>query len=140
MIDSENPITSTKFFTMLTLLWESFERNSFILDICCGLLRFSVFSETKHFFSSYIELGPGLQSGLRIAEGTSKILTPDMISVTDPDSTNADLVITLVPANGNTVMPGHIENERFSGQARNSFTLEDLSNGRVSFVHQVSSI
>ena len=85
-----------------------------------------------------LELGPGLQSGLRIAEGTSKILTPDMISVTDPDSTNADLVITLVPANGNTVMPGHIENERFSGQARNSFTLEDLSNGRVSFVHQVN--
>ena len=35
-------------------------------------------------------------------------------------------------------MPGHIENERFPGQARNSFTLEDLSNGRVSFVHQVS--
>ena len=83
-------------------------------------------------------MGPGLQSGLRIAEGTSKILTSDMISVTDPDSTNADLVITLVPANGNTVMPGHIENERFSGQARNSFTLEDLSNGRVSFVHQVN--
>ena len=101
---------------------------------------FSVCQKINIFLSSCIELGPGLQSGLRIAEGTSKILTPDMISVTDPDSTNADLVITLVPANGNTVMPGHIENERFSGQARNSFTLEDLSNGRVSFVHQVSSI
>ena len=63
-----------------------------------------------------------------------------MVTVTDPDSTDADIVITLVPASGNTVMPGHIENERFPGQVRNSFTLEDLSSGRVSFVHQVSII
>ena len=54
-------------------------------------------------------------------------------------SSNAKIyfISTLVPATGNTVMPGHIENERFPGQARNSFTLEDLSNGRVNFVHQV---
>ena len=42
-----------------------------------------------------IELGPGLQSGLKIAEGTSKLLTSDLITVTDPDSTNADIIITL---------------------------------------------
>ena len=53
----------------------------------------------------------------------------------DPDSTKADLVVTLVPAGGGSALPGHIANERFAGQARNSFTLEDLAQGRVSFVH-----
>ena len=39
---------------------------------------------------------------------------------------------------GDTTLPGHIENQRFPGQARNSFTLEDLEQERVSFVHDVS--
>jgi hypothetical protein len=85
-----------------------------------------------------IELGPELKGGrpLRIAEGTTKLLSQDLINVIDPDNTKAEIVVTLVPAGGNA-LPGHIENERFPGQARNSFTLEDLAQGRVSFVHQV---
>lgn len=87
-----------------------------------------------------IELAGALKDGkpLRIAEGTTKLLTEDLLNVIDPDSTKAEIVITLVPASGDTSLPGHIENQRFPGQARNSFTLEDLHQGRVSFVHDVS--
>lgn len=75
---------------------------------------------------------------MRIAQGTSKLLTEDLFQVQDPDSTNSEVVITLVPASGSVTMPGHIENQRFPGQVRNAFTLEDLYQGRVSFVHDVS--
>ena len=86
-----------------------------------------------------IELGPLLKGGkpLRIAQGTTKVLTEDLINVIDPDSTNAEIVITLVPASGDNTLPGHIENQRFPGQARNSFSMEDLEHGRVSFAHEV---
>ena len=110
------------------------------IELGTGKKQCPIYKQTIPHFVSL--LGPLIiQTGfLRIAEGTSKLLTPDLVTVTDPDSTDADIVITLVPASGNTVMPGHIENERFPGQVRNSFTLEDLSSGRVSFVHQVSNI
>lgn len=86
-----------------------------------------------------IELGPSLRAGkpLRIAEGTTKLLSQDLIQVFDPDSTKDEIVITLVPQSGDQGLPGHIENDRFPGQARNSFTLQDLVQGKVSFVHQV---
>ena len=87
-----------------------------------------------------IELGAALQGGkpLRIAQGTTKLLTEDLVQIDDPDSTKEEIVITLVPTSGDFTLPGHIENQRFPGQARNSFTLEDLQQGRVSFVHDVS--
>ena len=76
---------------------------------------------------------------LKIAEGTSKLLTNELIKVTDPDSSRSEIVITLVPARDDA-LPGHIENERFPGQARDSFSLEDLVQSRVSFVHHVSFV
>ena len=87
-----------------------------------------------------IEMGPALKAGkvLRIASGTTKLLNEDLITVLDPDSIRAEITITLVPASGDNTLPGHIENQRFPGQARNSFTLEDLEQERVSFVHDVS--
>ena len=75
---------------------------------------------------------------LKIAEGTAKVLTDDLIKVVDPDNSRSEIVISLVPARDEAV-PGHIENERFPGQARDSFSLEDLIQGRVSFVHHDSS-
>ena len=74
---------------------------------------------------------------LKIAEGTAKVLTDDLIKVVDPDNSRSEIVVSLVPARDEAV-PGHIENERFPGQARDSFSLEDLFQGRVSFVHHVS--
>ena len=37
---------------------------------------------------------------LRIASGTTKLLNDDLINVLDPDSTKAEISITLVPASG----------------------------------------
>ena len=74
---------------------------------------------------------------LKIAEGTAKVLTDDLIKVVDPDNSPSEIVVSLVPARDEAV-PGHIQNERFPGQARDSFSLEDLFQGRVSFVHHVS--
>ena len=79
-------------------------------------------------------------SNFILAEGTTKLLDEHLVNVIDPDSTKADLVVTLVPAGGGSALPGHIVNERFPGQARNSFTLEDLAQDRVSFVHTVRSV
>ncbi len=89
-----------------------------------------------------IQLGPALQGGkpMRIAEGTTKILGKDLLNILDPDSTESEIVISLVPSSPGSSLPGHIENQRFPGQARNSFTLEDLHQGRVSFVHHVSCL
>ena len=87
-----------------------------------------------------IEMGPVLKDGkaLRIASGTSKLLTNDLIHVVDPDSTKTEITISIVPISSDNTLPGHIENQRFPGQARDSFTLEDLEQERVSFVHDVS--
>ena len=40
---------------------------------------------------------------LRIASGTTKLLNDDLINVLDPDSTKAEISITLVPASGKFV-------------------------------------
>ena len=41
---------------------------------------------------------------LRIASGTTKLLNDDLINVLDPDSTKAEISITLVPASGKILL------------------------------------
>ena len=52
---------------------------------------------------------------LRIASGTTKLLNDDLINVLDPDSTKAEISITLVPASGKILLifsPTPVELER----------------------------
>ena len=82
----------------------------------------------------YIELRRGAL--LRLAKGTKKLLPSNLFEVKDPDDDPSEIAITLVsPVTGEeTLMYGHIENERFPGQRQTRFTLEDLKNDNVYYV------
>lgn len=72
----------------------------------------------------------------KIFEGTKMDLNEKMIHVIDPDNTKEEIIITLLPTLNQSI-PGYIENERFPNQARNSFSYNDLTLGKVKFVYQV---
>ena len=82
----------------------------------------------------YIELRRGAL--LRLAKGTKKLLPSNLFEVKDPDDDPSEIAITLVsPVTGEeTLMYGHIENERFPGQRQTRFTLEDLKKDNVYYV------
>ncbi len=72
--------------------------------------------------------------GLTVDEGGIAVLTPAMLTVTDVDNTNAQLVylISVSPTNG------RLESAAAPGVSVAIFTQDDLDNGRIRYVHDGS--
>ena len=68
---------------------------------------------------------------IKMAAGTRKQLQSEMFQLADPDSTPAELTVSLAAASQKIA---HIENERFPGKRRKSFTVADLNAGQVYLV------
>ncbi|XP_068083524.1 chondroitin sulfate proteoglycan 4 [Anabrus simplex] len=71
---------------------------------------------------------------LRLAQGTKKILTPDVLHAEDPDSPNADLVYTVLSQGGDE--KGFIERIQNPGKPVDSFTQLEIDQGLVAYVHR----
>ncbi|XP_037121566.1 chondroitin sulfate proteoglycan 4-like isoform X2 [Syngnathus acus] len=67
-----------------------------------------------------------------ILQNTKRQLTRDMLNVSDPDSSQADLVFNSM---GNFVEAGHLEHEDHPDRVIKVFSLHDLEEGKISFVH-----
>ncbi|KAM9841260.1 chondroitin sulfate proteoglycan 4-like [Aulostomus maculatus] len=68
-----------------------------------------------------------------LLEKSKRQLTSDMLRVSDPDSSAADLVFSSL-GNLNTE-GGYLEHQDYPGRAINLFSLYDLEGGKISFVH-----
>ncbi|XP_059214410.1 chondroitin sulfate proteoglycan 4-like [Centropristis striata] len=68
-----------------------------------------------------------------LLENSKRQLTTDVLRVSDPDSSAADLVFSSL-GNLNTEV-GHLEHQDYPGRAVNLFSLNDLEEGKISFVH-----
>ncbi|KAL7377035.1 hypothetical protein ABVT39_020267 [Epinephelus coioides] len=66
-------------------------------------------------------------------ENSKRQLTTDVLRVSDPDSSPAELVFSSL-GNLNTEA-GHLEHQDYPGRAINLFSLNDLEEGKISFVH-----
>ncbi|KAM3874426.1 chondroitin sulfate proteoglycan 4-like [Diretmus argenteus] len=68
-----------------------------------------------------------------LLEKSRRQLTTELLRVSDPDSRPAELVFSS-PGNLN-IQAGHLEHQDFPGRAIILFSLPDLEEGKVSFVH-----
>ncbi|XP_044030460.1 chondroitin sulfate proteoglycan 4-like isoform X1 [Siniperca chuatsi] len=68
-----------------------------------------------------------------LVEKSKRPLTTDVLRVSDPDSSPAELVFSSL-GNLNTDV-GHLEHQDYPGRAINLFCLNDLEEGKISFVH-----
>ncbi|XP_026153223.1 chondroitin sulfate proteoglycan 4-like [Mastacembelus armatus] len=68
-----------------------------------------------------------------LLENSKQRLTTNMLRVSDPDSSPAELVFSSL-GNLNTEA-GHLEHQDYPGKAINLFSLHDLDEGKISFVH-----
>ncbi|GLD55148.1 chondroitin sulfate proteoglycan 4-like protein [Lates japonicus] len=68
-----------------------------------------------------------------LLEKSKRQLTTDVLRVSDPDSNPAELVFSSL-ANLNTEA-GHLEHQDYPGRAINLFSLQDLEEGKIYFVH-----
>ncbi|KAM9338003.1 chondroitin sulfate proteoglycan 4-like [Symphorus nematophorus] len=68
-----------------------------------------------------------------LVENSKRPLTTDVLRVSDPDSSAAELVFSSL-GNLNTEA-GHLEHQDYPGRAINLFSLNDLEEGKISFVH-----
>ena len=73
-------------------------------------------------------------NGMTLDEGSTQTLTAAMLGISDPD--NADTEITIIL--DNTPLNNHFELTGNTGIAISEFTLNDLNNGRVQYVHNGS--
>ena len=73
-------------------------------------------------------------TGLTLDEGDTDIITPAMLGASDPDNTDTDVTFTVTSA----VTNGRLELTTNLGVAITSFTLDDLNNNRVQYVHDGS--
>ena len=69
---------------------------------------------------------------IKIASGTRKQLQRETFEISDPDSSPVELTISLAAASQKIC---HVENDRFPGQKRKSFTVADLNAGMVYLVY-----
>nr|XP_053643918.1 chondroitin sulfate proteoglycan 4-like isoform X2 [Cherax quadricarinatus] len=79
-----------------------------------------------------LQLPPG--KVLRLAAGTTKTLTPEIITVVDSDSSPSKLrisVLNLKERDG-----GYVQNSKSPGMPIHSFTQEQLNQGVISYVHR----
>ncbi|KAE8284919.1 Chondroitin sulfate proteoglycan 4 [Larimichthys crocea] len=68
-----------------------------------------------------------------VTEKSKRQLTTDVLRVSDPDSSPAELVFSSL---GNlTTEVGYLEHQDYPGRAINLFSLNDLEEGKISFVH-----
>ncbi|XP_045921927.1 chondroitin sulfate proteoglycan 4-like [Micropterus dolomieu] len=68
-----------------------------------------------------------------LVEKSKRVLTTDVLRVLDPDSSPAELVFSSL-GNLNTEA-GHLEHQDYPGRAINLFSLNDLEEAKISFVH-----
>nr|XP_020465475.1 chondroitin sulfate proteoglycan 4-like [Monopterus albus] len=68
-----------------------------------------------------------------LVKNSKQKLTTDVLRVSDPDSSPAELVFSSL-GNLNTEA-GHLEHQDYPGRAINLFSLNDLEAGKISFVH-----
>ncbi|XP_029301024.1 chondroitin sulfate proteoglycan 4-like [Cottoperca gobio] len=68
-----------------------------------------------------------------LLEKSKRQLTTDVLRVSDPDSNPEELVFSSL-GNLNTEV-GHLEHQDYPGRAINLFSLNDLEEGKISFVH-----
>lgn len=75
-----------------------------------------------------------VNTGAAVDEGDSVVITSDMLSATDADSYNPDLIFTVTsgPANG------QLEDVGDEGTEITTFTQQDLEDGIVQYVHDDS--
>lgn len=73
-------------------------------------------------------------NGLSVNEGSTTVISVAALSTTDSDTNPADVIFTITSAPGN----GHIALAASPGSAVTSFTLDDLQNNRVVYVHDGS--
>ncbi|XP_057674740.1 chondroitin sulfate proteoglycan 4-like isoform X2 [Corythoichthys intestinalis] len=137
-------------FSMLDL-WQG--RVAYVHSGSEGLhdcFMFSVFSSTKEiqvYLKEYqlyqfdINISPvndapmlSLPKGnvFMLLQYTKRQLTKDLLDVSDPDSSEADLVFS---AMGNFEEAGHLEHIDQPNRAVKVFSLHDLEEGKISFVH-----
>ncbi|XP_019713470.1 chondroitin sulfate proteoglycan 4-like [Hippocampus comes] len=67
-----------------------------------------------------------------LLQNTTRQLTRDLLNVSDPDSGKADLVFSSM---GNFNEAGHLEHKDHPSRAIKVFSLHDLEEGKISFVH-----
>ncbi len=70
-------------------------------------------------------------NGVTVTEGASTLITTADLNVTDVDDANTDLVFTVT----STVNNGRLELTTNTGVAITSFTMDDVVNNRVQYVH-----
>ncbi|XP_060917242.1 chondroitin sulfate proteoglycan 4-like [Labrus mixtus] len=68
-----------------------------------------------------------------VLEKSKRQLTTDVLRVLDPDSSSSELMLSSL-GNLNTEA-GHLEHQDYPGRAINLFSLNDLEDGKISFVH-----
>nr|XP_045596227.1 chondroitin sulfate proteoglycan 4-like [Procambarus clarkii] len=79
-----------------------------------------------------LQLPPG--KVLRLAAGTTKVLTPEIVSVVDSDTPPSKLRITVL--NLKERDGSYLENSKSPGIPIHSFTQEQLNQGVISYVHR----
>ncbi|XP_047424950.1 chondroitin sulfate proteoglycan 4-like isoform X2 [Mugil cephalus] len=67
-----------------------------------------------------------------LLEKSKRRLTTDMLRVSDPDSGPEELIFSSL---GNLNTAGYLEHQDFPGRAINLFSLNDLEEGKINFVH-----
>ncbi|KAK6642782.1 hypothetical protein RUM43_004284 [Polyplax serrata] len=80
-----------------------------------------------------LELGPG--KVLRLAQGTKKILSKDLLNADDPDSSTGDLVYTVLNQGGRSDEKGYLERLGKPGVKVDSFTQKEVDNRVIVYVH-----
>ncbi|KAL3199191.1 hypothetical protein MRX96_014144 [Rhipicephalus microplus] len=89
------------------------------------------FSYAAHV--AYVPVSPGKQ--LRLAKGTRKVLSPDLLHAEDEDTQPSQLVYTVLSL-GEGDKDGFMEHADRPGEPLRTFTQEDIDRRLVSFVHR----
>ncbi|XP_075537464.1 chondroitin sulfate proteoglycan 4-like [Dermacentor variabilis] len=80
-----------------------------------------------------VKVSPGKQ--LRLAKGTRKVLSPDLLHADDEDTQPSQLVYTVLSL-GDGDKDGFMEHAERPGEPLRTFTQEDIDRRLVSFVHR----
>ncbi|XP_077353962.1 chondroitin sulfate proteoglycan 4-like isoform X1 [Festucalex cinctus] len=113
---------------------------------------FSIFSSQNKELPSYLREHPLYRFDINISpvndapmlslphgnvfillQNTKRQLTRDLLNVSDPDSSPADLVFSSM---GNFDEAGHLEHQDHPDRAIKEFSLHDLEEGKIRFVHK----
>ncbi|MAE51863.1 MAG: hypothetical protein CMH27_08630 [Micavibrio sp.] len=92
-----------------------------------------LFSENITVFIAPDNDAPSIDTntGMTLAEGGTQTLSAAMLGISDPDNADNDVTITLTSA----LTKGRLELTTNTGVSISDFTLDDLNNGRVQYVH-----